>query len=74
MSLYQGGMEGEKSESPDLLCESASDTPQAEVIRRPGKRALVGARGRSLDVCPSVRLAGRGRSAFPGRYGTSSNL
>ena len=36
MSLYQGGMEGEKSESPDLLCKSASGALQAEVIKRPG--------------------------------------
>ena len=75
MSLYQGGMEGEKSESPDLLCESASGAPQAEVIRRPGtvqktcRATLAYAAGRvkralagacSVRVRPSGLLAGDG--------------
>ena len=59
-------MEGEKSESPDLLCKSASGALQAEVIKRPGmvrktcRAALAYAAGRverALARCVSIRPA-----------------
>ena len=83
MSLYQGGMEGEKSKSPDLLCESANGAPQAEVIRHPGTvretcRAAFAYAARGVEralagalLRVSVRPASwPGRTEFPetGRY------
>ena len=72
-----------KSESPDLLCKSASGALQAEVIRRPGtvrktcRAALAYAAGGveralagALDacVCPSGLLAGTDHVSGTGRY------
>ena len=76
-------MEGEKSESLDLLCKSASGAPQAEVIRRPGTvqetcRAALAyavsrveralAGARSVRVRPSGLLAGNGPRFRAVRY------